>query len=119
MNLCAVDNCVGGGVSNVLAGDYALSSADPYLVVKIGNGENDPRTKKLKKFDGSSESLEKTLNPQFYRSIELDASFPDDWELKIEIYDKNGSFNRLATGDKLIGQTVIDLEQRRFGLEYN
>ena len=118
-NLCAVDNFVGGGIANRLAGDYALSSADPYPMVKIGNGENDSRTKKVKKYDDSTQSLDKTLNPQFYRSYELDATFPDDWELTIEIFDKNKYIANRIVGDTLIGRTVIDLEQRRFGLKYN
>ena len=59
------------------------------------------------------------MNPQFYRSYELDATFPDDWELTIEIFDKNKYIANRIVGDTLIGRTVIDLEQRRFGLKYN
>ena len=38
-NLSAVDNYV--ELKDRLAGNMALSSADPYLVIKIGSGEND------------------------------------------------------------------------------
>ena len=37
---------------------------------------------------------------------------PKDWKLEISIYDKS-KVGRL--GDKLIGLTVIDLENRRHG----
>ena len=66
----------------------ALSSADPYPVIKIGSGEIDLRTKKVKRLDDREKSLKATLNPQFYRAYELDASFPDDWKLQIEVYDR-------------------------------
>ena len=38
---------------------------------------------------------------------ELDARFPEDWKLKIEIKDKQ------AMSTPLIGSTEIDLENRR------
>ena len=38
---------------------------------------------------------------------------PRDNRLEISIYDKVGGL--LSFGDTLIGQTVIDLEKRRFG----
>ena len=55
------------------------------------------------------------LNPKFYLSYELDATFPDDWRLEIIIKDRS-SFDIL--GDRLdstIGSTVIDLENRLQG----
>ena len=55
--------------------------------------------------------LDKTLNPQFFRSFELDVRFPNDWFLEIEIYDKS----LIELRDTLIGRTIIDLEQRRYG----
>ena len=78
-NLSAVDNYV--DLKSRLAGDKALSSADPYPVLMIGNGENDLKTKKVKRLDDRDKNMSATLNPQFYRSYELDASFPDDWKL--------------------------------------
>ena len=54
------------------------------------------------------------MNPQFYRSYELDVTFPEDWRLEILIYDKGG-----LLGDNLIGSTVIDLEDRFFGDQLN
>ena len=62
-----------------LAGNQAISSADPYLVIKIGSGENDLRKKKKKKEGDRADAKKATLNPQFFRTFELDASFPDDW----------------------------------------
>ena len=46
-NLSAVDNFVKDN-KNWLAGNMALSSANPYPIIKIGSGENDPITKRVK-----------------------------------------------------------------------
>ena len=46
-NLSAVDNFVKDN-KNWLAGNVALSSANPYPIIKIGSGENDPITKRVK-----------------------------------------------------------------------
>jgi hypothetical protein len=51
------------------------------------------------------------LNPKFYRSYEFDASFPEDWKLELQIFDK-GAFSYT---DALIGSTIIDLEDRLHG----
>ena len=56
-----------------------MSSADPYIVVKLGDGINDPTTKQVKYIDDSENKLSGTLNPEFYKHYELDACFPDDW----------------------------------------
>ena len=47
-----------------------------------------------------------TLNPEFYRYYELDASLPLDWRFKLSLHD-----NRMVK-DSLIGQTEIDIEDR-------
>ncbi len=41
----------------------------------------------------------------------MDVQFPDDWKLQIEVFDRGMFINN----DKLIGKTIIDLEQRRYG----
>ena len=58
-NLSAVDNRV-QDIRNQLAGDVALSSADPFIYMKI------VKERPLKIFDGRTEAKEETLNPAFY-----------------------------------------------------
>ena len=111
--LSAVDNYV--DATDMLAGARALSSADPYPYITIGDGENDSKTKKIKRINDILNVKLATLNPKFYTTYELDAVFPDDNKLTIEIYDKSSVLYR----DKIIGRTIIDLEERRFGLKYN
>ena len=41
----------------------------------------------------------------------MDVAFPTDWKLQIEVMDR-GMF---SYNDSLIGKTIIDLEQRRYG----
>ena len=55
-----------------------------------------------------SKVVEKCLNPMFYRTYELDAKFPDDAMLTVQIMDEGFM-------DTLIGETTIDLEDRYFG----
>ena len=54
-NLAAVDNYV--DLKSRLAGDKALSSADPFPVIKIGNGENDLKTKRVKTYDDREKNV--------------------------------------------------------------
>lgn len=59
--------------------------------------------------------VKQDLNPKFYLSYELDATFPEDWRLEVIINDK-GRFELLGRNtDSLIGSTVIDLENRLQG----
>ena len=83
-----------------LAGFNALSTANPYPVIKIA----DDITRELNEQD---KYIERDLNPKFFRTYELDANFPDDWKLEVAIYDK-GLFK------SLIGRTFIDLEDRLY-----
>lgn len=48
-----------------------------------------------------------TLNPEFYRYYELDASLPLDWRFKLCLHD-----HRMLLGGSLIGQTQVDIEDR-------
>ena len=93
----------------------ALCSADPFPVIKIGSGENDHVSKRVRCIEQRDKAIEKDLNPKFYQAFELDASLPEDWRLEITIKDKG--YTRYQ--DEEIGSTVIDLEQRRYGLKYN
>jgi hypothetical protein len=84
--LASVDNSI--SYTGFLAGKQSLSSADPFPVVKIGKGVNDPFMKTTKIINESDKAIDKCLNPGFFRSYELDAIFPDDWTLTVEIRDK-------------------------------
>ena len=48
------------------------------------------------------------MNPRFFRIVELDAKFPEDWKLEVSVYDRS----IVAFADALIGSTTIDLENR-------
>jgi C2 domain len=87
----------------------ALSSANPYPIVRIGDGSsNDKRF--VKEINERDSYMENELNPRFLRTYELDAFFPEDWKLTVAVWDKG----LVEFADKLIGQTVIDLENRLF-----
>ena len=118
-NLTAVDSFVEW--NNRLAGDSALSSANPYPVIKVGQGSTANNQAQVKFIDEKDKPVLRDLNPQFFRVYELDAQFPDDWRLEIEIRDKRYMPSNVDFGlfDTLIGKTVIDLEQRWFGNQYN
>ena len=83
-----------------LAGFNALSTVNPYPVIKIA----DDITRELNEQD---KYIERELNPKFFRTYELDANFPDDWKLEVAIYDK-------GLLKSLIGRTFIDLEDRLY-----
>lgn len=95
-----------------LAGMTALCTANPYPVITVGDGNNDNEERLIKKYDGYERSIDDELSPQFLMMQELDMQLPQDWKLNIAIYDKS-KVGRL--GDKLIGATAIDLENRRHG----
>ena len=108
-NLAAVDNRV-INIRNKLAGDVALSSADPFLFMSI-MGE-----KQRMVYDGRPDAKEETLDPQFYQDHEIaPISLQEDWRFEIEVKDKG---NLGAYSDSSIGITMIDLEQRRWSTEY-
>lgn len=115
-NLSAMSSVI--DLKSRLAGMTALCTANPYPVITVGDGNNDNEERlmgnkqSLKKYDGYERALEDELNPQFLMMQELDMQLPKDWKLEISIFDKS-KVGRL--GDKLIGLTVVDLENRRHG----
>jgi len=72
-------------------------TADPYLVVSLGEQE----------FDDKDIYKPYTVNPVFGRMFEFTASIPVVKDLKIAVMDYD-----LIGRDDLIGETQIDLEQR-------
>ncbi|KAK7913699.1 hypothetical protein WMY93_013910 [Mugilogobius chulae] len=71
--------------------------ADPYIVLRIGKNEIKDR----------DNYIPKQLNPVFGRSFEIQAKFPQESLLTVLIYDFD-----LVGGDDLMGETLIDLENR-------
>jgi len=50
-----------------------------------------------------------TLNPNFYKCYEINATLPGDSELEIEVWD----WDKIGS-DEFVGKTVIDLENRQY-----
>ncbi|XP_075599495.1 fer-1-like protein 6 isoform X2 [Balearica regulorum gibbericeps] len=71
--------------------------SDPYIVLRLGNTEIKDR----------ENYIPKQLNPVFGRSFEIQATFPKDSLLTLQIYDHD-----FVGTDDLIGETKIDLENR-------
>lgn len=87
----------------------ALSSANPFLNMRI-QGEEERVF-----YDGSDKVQKETLNPEFYEPQEIyPVRLQDDWQLEVEVMD-SGS---LLFPHRLIGKTMIDIEERRWSLGY-
>ena len=81
-----------------------FGSADPYLKVKLGEVEQrDVNT--LQK---------RTLAPEFFSAYEFHTTMSGPGQLKVGLWDRN-----LVTSDQVIGETVIDLEDRWFHPKWN
>ena len=76
-----------------------FSPSDPYLVVKMGSKEYNER---------ENYQLD-TPDPKFNKCYEFTNVFPGAPVLEIKAYDYDDFF-----GDDLIGQTIIDLDDRYF-----
>ena len=66
-----------------LAGYQALCSADPYPVIKVGDGVNNTLKQKVKSINERDKNINQSLNPKFFRTYEFDATFPEDWKLEL------------------------------------
>lgn len=71
--------------------------ADPYVVLQLGN----------KRVSDKENYVSKQLNPVFGKCFEIEATFPQDSMLTIQVLDWD-----LVGSDDLIGETRIDLENR-------
>lgn len=107
-NLSAMNNSV-QTFKNAAAGDMALSSANPFLLMRI-QGEEERVF-----YEGSDKVQIETLNPEFYEPQEI---FPvrlqDEWRLEVEVLD-SGTF---PFPNRTIGRTTIDIEERRWSMGY-
>ncbi|ESN95703.1 hypothetical protein HELRODRAFT_114638 [Helobdella robusta] len=74
--------------------------ADPYIVIKLGQTT----------INDKENYISKQLNPVFGKCFEVEAIFPQDSLLRVQVYDWD-----LIGADDIIGwETVIDLENRYF-----
>lgn len=71
--------------------------ADPYVVLQLGS----------KRISDKENYVSKQLNPVFGKCFEIEATFPQDSMLNIQVLDWD-----LVGSDDLIGETKIDLENR-------
>lgn len=71
--------------------------SDPYLALKLGRFKVKDR----------ENYVPKNLSPTFGKMFELDGTLPLESELRVQIFDYD-----LLSGDDLIGETKIDLENR-------
>lgn len=71
--------------------------ADPYVVLQLGS----------KRISDKDNYVSKQLNPVFGKCFEIEATFPQDSLLNIQVLDWD-----LVGSDDLIGETKIDLENR-------
>ena len=71
--------------------------ADPYVVVELGK----------KKISDKDNYIPNDINPYFGAFFELKAKIPVEKDLKIRVMDYD-----LLSGNDLIGETTIDLENR-------
>nr|XP_013189195.1 unnamed protein product [Amyelois transitella] len=71
--------------------------ADPYIVLHLGS----------KRISDKENYVSKQLNPVFGKCFEIEATFPQDSMLNIQVLDWD-----LLGSDDLIGETKIDLENR-------
>ncbi|BES98342.1 Hypothetical protein NTJ_11157 [Nesidiocoris tenuis] len=71
--------------------------ADPYVVLQLGT----------KRIADKENYISKQLNPVFGKCFEIEATFPQDSMLTVQVLDWD-----LVGADDLIGETKIDLENR-------
>lgn len=71
--------------------------ADPYVVLQLGS----------KRISDKDNYVSKQLNPVFGKCFEIEATFPQDSMLNVQVLDWD-----LVGSDDLIGETKIDLENR-------
>ncbi|CAL7940390.1 unnamed protein product [Xylocopa violacea] len=82
---------------NLQPNDPLSGKSDPYLCIRLGKTYiNDKKN-----------YIPNQLNPTFGRLFEIDATFPQDYSMVVQVWDYDAT-----TADDLIGETKIDLENR-------
>jgi len=77
--------------------------ADPYIKCSLGSWAASTR----------KEKQIATLSPEFYKTYDVPMKIPGESQLKVSVFDWD-RFHLPGTSDTLIGETVIDLEDRYF-----
>jgi hypothetical protein len=93
-----------------MAGMSALSKANSYLEIIVGEEIASSNTKQIKYINDRNNFIPNTLNPDFFKYFELEAELPQDWKLTINVMSKSNTGS-----DTVIGSTIIDLEDRYLG----
>jgi len=75
------------------------AKSDPYLKVQLGDF----------KFNDRENAIDDVVDVDFYKVVEMDTELPGTSQLTVHVMDKE-----IVGYDKLIGSTVIDLEDRWF-----
>ena len=78
--------------------------SDPYIIAQIGDTI----------FNERENYVMDEPNPDFFKHYDFEATFPGCPPLVIDAFDYDDLF-----GDDLIGQTIVDLEDRYFLPEWN
>jgi Ca2+-dependent lipid-binding protein len=86
-----------------LASRDSGSPSDPYLILQLNK----------KVFNESKNYILDEPNPVFNKLYEFEASFPGASPLSIKVMDFDDVF-----GDDIIGETLVDLEDRYFSAEW-
>lgn len=107
LNLAAQANAI--ELKYELGGYNAMSTANSYPVVSVGDARNDVNSGVTKRVTDEKSPVEQTLNPDYFKMYELDAFLPADWRLVLMVYNKG-----LMMFDSLIGERVIDVEDRYY-----
>eukprot|EP01012_Entosiphon_sulcatum_P020626 TRINITY_DN25537_c0_g1_i1.p1 TRINITY_DN25537_c0_g1~~TRINITY_DN25537_c0_g1_i1.p1 ORF type:complete len:731 (+),score=179.50 TRINITY_DN25537_c0_g1_i1:2-2194(+) len=94
------------GCEGLTAKDDAAmgGKADPYLWLKLGEGEGAKPSVSIKDKDHIKRC---TLQPEFFQMYEMKGRLPKDNELRVEVWDYDAT-----SRDDIIGYTVINLEDR-------
>lgn len=114
LNLTAQDNY--STLLNVLSGYSAYCRANSYIEIKLGHKYDTDDNKVIKYIKDETSLMPNTLNPDFFKSYELEGDLPQDWKLTINIRSKKDG--QIGDGS-LIGSTTIDVEDRYIGENKN
>ncbi|XP_066595937.1 otoferlin [Prorops nasuta] len=82
---------------NLHPSDPLSGKSDPYLCIKIGK----------RVISDKKNYIPNQLNPTFGRLFQMEATFPQDYLLTVQVWDYDST-----TSDDLIGETQIDIENR-------
>jgi hypothetical protein len=85
--------------TDIFGSSSSKQAADPYIRIKLGETE----------FKDVSNVQKRSLNPDFFSCYEFQTTIAGPTKLQLGVWDKN-----FFTNDTLMGETIIDLEDRWF-----